>query len=161
MTRPFGLRRVFGERLQERISLARFTSSRTGGTADWLIQVRSADELRRTAVRLWEIGERFRVLGGGSNVLVADAGVREVVVLNEARDVRFEAGDLTTRVTAESGASLGSLARRSAARGLTGPGGGGGKRGGSSPTAGAGPGAPGPGGWPLRRFSSRRHPHRK
>ena len=120
MTRPFGLRRVFGERLQEGISLARFTSSRTGGTADWLIQVRSADELRRTAVRLWEMGERFRVLGGGSNVLVADAGVREVVVLNEARDVRFEAGDLTTRVTAESGASLGSLARRSADRGLTG-----------------------------------------
>jgi len=120
MTRPFGLRRVFGERLQEGISLARFTSSRTGGTADWLIQVRSAAELRRTAVRLWEMGERFRVLGGGSNVLVADAGVREVVVLNEARDVRFEAGDLTTRVTAESGASLGSLARRSADRGLTG-----------------------------------------
>src|SRR3990170_1735021 len=120
MPRPFGLRRVFGERLQEGISLARFTSSRTGGTADWLIQVRSADELRRTAVRLWEMGERFRVLGGGSNVLVADAGVREVVVLNEARGVRFEAGDLTTRVTAESGASLGSLARRSADRGLTG-----------------------------------------
>src|SRR3990172_5012287 len=120
MTRPFGLRRVFGERLQERISLARFTSSRTGGTADWLIQVRSADELRRTAVRLWEIGERFRVLGGGSNVLVADAGVREVVVLNEARDVRFEAGGLATRVVAESGASLGSVARRSADRGLTG-----------------------------------------
>src|SRR3990170_1404413 len=120
MPRPSDLRRVFGERLQQGVALARFTSSRTGGAADWLIQVRTAQDWRQAAVRLWEISERFRVLGGGSNVLVADAGVREVVVLNEARDVRFEAGDLTTRVTAESGASLGSLARRSADRGLTG-----------------------------------------
>jgi len=120
MPRPSDLRRVFGERLQQGVALARFTSSRTGGAADWLIQVRTAQDLRQAAVRLWEMGERFRVLGGGSNVLVADAGVREVVILNEARDVRFEAGDLATRVAAESGASLGSVARRSADRGLTG-----------------------------------------
>src|SRR3972149_130191 len=120
MPRPSDLRRVFGERLQQGVSLARFTSSRTGGAADWMIQVRTAHDLRQAAVRLWEIGERFRVLGGGSNVLVADAGVREVVILNEVRDVRFVAGDLATRVVAESGASLGSVARRSADRGLTG-----------------------------------------
>src|SRR3990170_10350 len=120
MPRPSDLRRVFGERLQQGVSLARFTSSRTGGAADWMIQVRTAQDLRHAAVRLWEMGERFRVLGGGSNVLVADAGVREVVILNEARDVRFEAGALATRVAAESGASLGSVARRSADRGLTG-----------------------------------------
>jgi UDP-N-acetylmuramate dehydrogenase len=120
MPRLSDLRRAFGERLQEGVSLARFTSSRTGGAADFLIQVRQADELRETAVRLWAMDERFRVLGGGSNVLVADAGVREVVILNEAREVRFEAGDLTTRVSAESGASLGSLARRAAERGFSG-----------------------------------------
>jgi len=120
MPRPSDLRRVFGERLQQGVSLARFTSSRTGGTADWLMQVRTAQDLRQAAVRLWEMGELFRVLGGGSNVLVADAGVREVVILNEVRDVRFVAGDLATRVVAESGASLGSVARRSADRGLTG-----------------------------------------
>jgi UDP-N-acetylmuramate dehydrogenase len=120
MTRLSDLRRAFGERLQEGVSLARFTSSRTGGAADFLIQVRQAGELRETAVRLWAMDERFRVLGGGSNVLVADAGVREVVILNEARQVRFEAGDLTTRVSAESGASLGGLARRAAERGFSG-----------------------------------------
>ena len=120
MPRPSDLRRVFGERLQQGVALARFTSSRTGGAADWMIQVRTAQDLRQAAVRLWEIDARFRVLGGGSNVLVADAGVREVVILNEARDVRFEAGDLATRIVAESGASLGSVARRSADRGLTG-----------------------------------------
>jgi UDP-N-acetylmuramate dehydrogenase len=120
MPHPSELRRAFGERLQEGASLARFTSSRTGGSADFLIQVRTAAELRQTAVGLWAMNEPFRVLGGGSNVLVADAGVREVVVLNEANGVQFEAGDLTTRVVAESGASLGGVARRSAERGLTG-----------------------------------------
>jgi UDP-N-acetylmuramate dehydrogenase len=107
------------ERLQEGV-LARFTSSRTGGAADFLIEARTAPELRQAAVRLWAMGEPFRVLGGGSNVLVADAGVREVVLLNEAREVRFETGELTTRVAAESGASLGGVARRSAERGLSG-----------------------------------------
>jgi UDP-N-acetylmuramate dehydrogenase len=120
MPRPSDLRRTFGERLQEGVSLARFTSSRTGGSADFLIQVRTAAELSQTAVGLWAMNEPFRVLGGGSNVLVADAGVREVVVLNEANGVQFEAADLTTRVVAESGASLGGVARRSAERGLTG-----------------------------------------
>src|SRR3989304_3071642 len=120
MPRPADLRRLVGERLQQGVALARFTSSRTGGAADWLIQVRTAQDLRQAAVRLWEIGERFRVLGGGSNVLVADAGVRGVVILNEASEVRFEGGGLATRAPAESGASLGSVARRSADRGLTG-----------------------------------------
>ena len=64
MAHPSDLRRVFGERLQQAVSLARFTSSRTGGAADCLIQVRMADELRQTAVQLWALNEPFRVLGG-------------------------------------------------------------------------------------------------
>ena len=119
MPRPDELRNAFRERLQEGVSLARFTSSRTGGSAEFLIQARNAAELRQAAVRLWAMNEPFRVLGGGSNVLVSDAGVRDVVILNEARDVRFEM-EGPARVVAESGASLGSLARRAADRGLSG-----------------------------------------
>jgi UDP-N-acetylmuramate dehydrogenase len=53
-------------------------------------------------------------------VLVADEGVREVIVLNEAKAVRFEDTAEGPRVWSESGASLGGVARRSAERGLTG-----------------------------------------
>jgi UDP-N-acetylmuramate dehydrogenase len=60
------------------------------------------------------------VLGGGSNVLVADTGVRGVVVLNQARAVNFDAQEDEVSVMAESGASLGSVARRAAERGLSG-----------------------------------------
>ncbi len=39
---------------------------------------------------IWEHDVPFTILGGGSNMLVSDAGVRGVVVLNRARRVRFE-----------------------------------------------------------------------
>jgi UDP-N-acetylmuramate dehydrogenase len=55
-------------------------------------------------------------LGSGSNVLVADAGVRGLVILNRARHVEIEGA----RVYAEAGANLSSLARSCITRGLAG-----------------------------------------
>lgn len=113
------LESAFGEQLQRQVPLARFTSSRIGGPADYLLPVRSKDELAEAAEALWRIGVPYRVLGGGSNALVADAGYRGVIVLNQARAVRFlDEGE--SGVWAESGASFGSLGRRAVARGLGG-----------------------------------------
>jgi UDP-N-acetylmuramate dehydrogenase len=114
------LREAFGSRLRESVSLARYTSARTGGPADFLMEVRRGDELVSAATKLWEIGVPFRVLGGGSNVLVADEGVREVVILNEAKATRWDEMPDGPRVWAESGASLGSVARRAVERGWAG-----------------------------------------
>ena len=86
------LRAEFGERLQENVSLARYTSARIGGPADALLTANSADELAETVSRLWELNVTYVILGGGSNVLVSDRGVRGVVVLNRAKDVSFEEG---------------------------------------------------------------------
>jgi UDP-N-acetylmuramate dehydrogenase len=114
------LRRVFGIRVQRDAMLSRFTSARIGGPADYLLLVRSARELSQAAGLLWESGLEFRVLGGGSNVLVADAGFRGVVLINQAREVRFEETDDGPQVWCESGASLGGVGRRSVERGWTG-----------------------------------------
>lgn len=114
------LSKAFADGLQQDVPLAPYTSARVGGPADHLIVVRSADALESATGRLWELGIPFRVLGGGSNVLVSDLGVREVVILNEARAVRFEARDSGPLVRAESGAAFGAVARRSADRGLAG-----------------------------------------
>jgi UDP-N-acetylmuramate dehydrogenase len=105
---------------QRSVPLARYTAARIGGPADWLIEVSSAEELASTASRLWELGAPFIVLGGGSNVLVSDAGVREVVVINRARRVRFEEQAESPAVWAEAGANLGLVARLAAERGLAG-----------------------------------------
>lgn len=106
------MRKTFGERLQESTNLAPYTSARIGGPADYLLIATSADDLIQLANQLWEIEMDFRILGGGSNVLIADRGVRGVVILNQARAVEFHDDPDRPRVTAESGASLGSVARR-------------------------------------------------
>lgn len=113
-------RRLFGERLQENALLARFTSARIGGPADALVVVNSAEELGEAALALWGLEQSFIVLGGGSNVLVSDAGVRQVVILNRAKIIRFEEQEDQPVVWAESGASLGVIARQASARGFAG-----------------------------------------
>ncbi|MEX2160828.1 MAG: UDP-N-acetylmuramate dehydrogenase [Anaerolineales bacterium] len=113
------LRAAFGERLREDQALARYTSARIGGKADALLNVRSAAELAEAARTLWDLELPFIVLGGGSNMLVSEAGVHEVVILNQASQVRFDEGE-TPSVWAESGAGFGSIARQAAAKGLSG-----------------------------------------
>ena len=63
--------------------------SSVGGAADLLVEARSEDELVavvRMAAR--DAACRVTLLGGGSNVLVGDGGVRGVVVLVRDRDDR-------------------------------------------------------------------------
>jgi UDP-N-acetylmuramate dehydrogenase len=114
------LKETFGTRLMEQEPLAKYTSARIGGPADAMLVVQSADELAETVMRLWEMAVPFKVLGSGSNVLVSDAGVRAVVVLNKARKVTFKLDDSPPTVTAESGSNFGAVARQAAQKNLTG-----------------------------------------
>jgi UDP-N-acetylmuramate dehydrogenase len=97
--------------------LARYTSARIGGPADWLAMVESVEALIEMVQAARERGLAWRVLGSGSNVLIADAGVRGVVIINKARRMVLEQ---TGQVYADSGANLSSLARSCIARGLAG-----------------------------------------
>src|SRR5215217_3975558 len=109
----------FGDKVKENASLTPYTSARIGGPADVLITAESADELARIIKLLQKQELDYLMLGGGSNVLVSDKGVRGVVVLNRAKGVRFHNGDQPS-VTAESGVVFSNLANRCAARGLAG-----------------------------------------
>jgi UDP-N-acetylmuramate dehydrogenase len=114
------LQAAFGNQMKENIPLSGYTSARIGGPADVLITVRSAEELTRAAHMLWDMDLSFLLIGGGSNVLVSDKGIRGVTVLNRARLVKFELDDDSPRVFAESGASLNEIAQRSANHSLSG-----------------------------------------
>ena len=114
------LRAAFGERLQIAVPLARLTSARIGGTADYYVEARSSTELAGIVSQLWELDLPYIILGGGSNILVSDAGVREVVVHNRARGVRFEEHNKSALVHAESGTNFGVLARQTALQSLSG-----------------------------------------
>ena len=120
MTHPIDdLYARLGDKVKENVSLAPYTSARIGGPADILITDDSADELARTIKLLQKLDMDYLMLGGGSNVLVSDKGVRGVVVLNRAKGVRFHAGDPPS-VTAESGVIFSNLANRCASKGLAG-----------------------------------------
>jgi len=119
MTAPVDLLRArLGDTVKENVPLAPYTSARIGGPADIFITADTAAELIRVVSLLWKLGLPFTILGGGSNVLVSDKGVRGVVVMNRAKGVKFHAGDQPS-VTAESGVVFSNLANRCASRGLT------------------------------------------
>jgi UDP-N-acetylmuramate dehydrogenase len=105
--------------VKENVSLAPYTSARIGGPADILITAESAEELARIIKLLQKQEIDYLMLGGGSNVLVSDKGVRGVVVLNRAKGVRFHNGDEPS-VTVESGVIFSNLANRCASKGLGG-----------------------------------------
>jgi UDP-N-acetylmuramate dehydrogenase len=114
------LRTVFGERLQRNASMSRYTAARIGGRADWLLILNTSDELALAATQLWQLNVPFAILGGGANVLISDAGIRGLVLINRAQDIRFNTDTPRPTVWAESGANFGVLARKAAALGLGG-----------------------------------------
>ncbi len=111
------LQEVFGDRLRRQVSLARYTAARLGGPADALLIARDMADLTAAVRIAWEGRLPYRVLGGGANVLVADAGFRGLVIVNRADGVTFHEDGL---IEAESGASLVALVRRCITRGLAG-----------------------------------------
>jgi UDP-N-acetylmuramate dehydrogenase len=113
------LRAHFGDAVQEHVPLAPYTSARIGGPADVLVTVKSADELARAMEIIWSQGWPYFILGGGSNVLVSDRGVRGVTVLNRAKGVKFFGGD-QPRVWCEAGVVFSNLANRCASKGYAG-----------------------------------------
>ena len=108
-----------GDKVKENVLLAPYTSARIGGPADIFVVADDVAELARIAKLLWKQEMPFTILGGGSNVLVSDRGIRGVVVMNRAKAVRFHGGDQPT-VTVESGVVFSNLANRCASKSFAG-----------------------------------------
>jgi UDP-N-acetylmuramate dehydrogenase len=78
---------IFGDRARRDVPLAPFTTFRVGGPADWLVEPRSSDEIVSALKLASAAGAPVTVLGGGSNVLVSDEGVRGLVIRPRGGDV--------------------------------------------------------------------------
>lgn len=119
MSNLTALRERFGEKLQENVVLAPYTSARIGGPADVLVTVSSATELADAVQICWREALPLTLLGGGSNILVSDKGLRGVAILNRAKAVEFREGAEPV-IWAESGVVFSNLAHRAAAKGFSG-----------------------------------------
>lgn len=97
--------------------LSRYTTARIGGPADVLIEVASADELQQIVIAARTVSLPIFILGGGANVLVGDAGVRGLTIINKAKRIEFRDNG---QVWCESGTVLPTLARECIAHGLGG-----------------------------------------
>ena len=94
-------RTVGMDRVRRQWALGRFTTFRVGGQADWFIEAHADVELAAVLAAAARIGLSVTVLGGGSNVLISDTGIRGLVVrvrhgeitrTNSGRSVRVSAG---------------------------------------------------------------------
>ena len=98
--------------------LRRYTAWKIGGPADALIEPKSTDELVAAVRQARSNGVPVTVLGGGTNVLVRDGGVRGLTVRLAKSLTRVEMGG--TSVVADAGVLYPVLANTTAAKGLAG-----------------------------------------
>jgi UDP-N-acetylmuramate dehydrogenase len=106
------------EGVERDFPLARLTTVRTGGPADWF--ARPQDEERLAALLAWADREGLPVgvVGSGSNLLIADEGFRGLAIKLDGKLAEVERQD--DRLEAGGGARLPSVAAKAAGWGLSG-----------------------------------------
>lgn len=97
--------------------LAEHTSFAVGGPADLLMIASSMEQLVSAVQVAWRHQMPVRVMGSGTNILVADAGIRGFVVINACAEYRMLHECL---IEAQSGTLLRDLALWSVKQGWTG-----------------------------------------
>src|SRR5947208_11587070 len=105
-----------GIELEHDASLAPLTTLRVGGPADRLVLARSREALVAALRLASAIGVPWFVLGNGSDLVVADAGIRGLVIRNRARAVSVEG----TALRADGGSAMALLVKRCLEEGPTG-----------------------------------------
>lgn len=129
MTLPFALETQFGNRIQRNVPLAPYTTFKIGGPADYFLEVRTVEDLVSIVSSCRKASFPLTVLGGGSNILISDAGVRGLVVRNYTSGIRVKGVTFVKQqekqtkvvyVEADSGVPINKLVRYSVDEGLKG-----------------------------------------
>ena len=111
------LARFGTERVRTEVPLAPYTTFKVGGPAEWFLETRTAGEI----VDVLRLAHASRVpvtlLGGGSNVLIGDGGVRGLVI--RPRGGLIEQID-SERVRADAATTINGLVRWTVQRGIGG-----------------------------------------
>jgi UDP-N-acetylmuramate dehydrogenase len=104
-------------RVRTGVPLAAYTTFKVGGPADFFVETRDAKEVIRALEIARTAGVPVTIVGGGSNLLVADDGVRGLVVRQRGGAIVALADRL---VRADAGVALNALVRWTIARGVAG-----------------------------------------
>lgn len=112
LTAAFGTGRV-----RARAPLAALTTFKVGGPAEWLVEVRGRADVLRALELARHAGVPVTVIGGGSNLLISDRGVRGLVIRIHGGEVDEVRDDL---VRADAGVTINGLVRWTITHGLAG-----------------------------------------
>jgi len=110
------LKENLGETVQTRVKLAPYTNFKIGGPAKFLFEAKTSEQLIKAVQVANEFKLPLLILGGASNVLVADKGYNGLVVLVRNNQWKIEG----ERVTAEAGVNLGFLVQQTVNKELSG-----------------------------------------
>ena len=110
------IQRRLGVKTSRDEPLARFTTMRVGGPADLFAVAHNAFELRGLVKFARSRGLPHVVLGRGSNIVIADAGIRGLVIQDRAEGAEIAEG----RLIAEAGLPMARAATVTQAAGLSG-----------------------------------------
>jgi len=109
---------AFGDgRLASEAPLAPLTTFKVGGPAEWLLETRSSEEITKALSIAHANGMRVTLLGGGSNVLVGDRGVRGLVIRPRGGHIEQLDAD---HVRADAATTINGLVRWTVQRGTAG-----------------------------------------
>src|SRR3989442_12733043 len=110
--------RTVSEGVERDFSVSRLTTIRTGGAAEYFARASSVRRLERLLNWAAESGLEVGAVGSGSNLLIADAGVRGLVVKLDGQLARIEHEG--SRLVCGGGARLPQASARAAGLGLAG-----------------------------------------
>lgn len=123
------LHKKFADRLKRDEILAPYTTFKIGGPADLFYIATNKEELVSIITESRKLQIPMFILGGGSNILIGDKGIRGIVIKNNMRDIHIVGmkGKLTNGtkqgqvyVESESGVLFNSLVRFAIEQGLGG-----------------------------------------
>lgn len=109
--------------------LARYTTLKIGGPADFFYEAKTVDELTEAICDARKLGIPVFILGGGTNILIGDRGIRGLVIKNATDRIaiagvkgKLESGENkgTVFVEADSGVIMNKLVRFTIEEGLSG-----------------------------------------
>jgi UDP-N-acetylmuramate dehydrogenase len=107
----------FGERIRAEVPLAPYTTFKVGGPAQWFLETRTSDDVVDALRIAHAAGVHVTPLGGGSNVLIGDRGVRGLVLRPRSGLIeQIESG----RVRADAATTINGLVRWTVQRGIGG-----------------------------------------
>lgn len=123
------LSRIFGDRIKRNELLAPYTTFKIGGPADLFFVATNQEELISIITQSRKLKIPMFILGGGSNILIGDRGIRGLVIKNNTREIHIAGmkgkviGGIRegkVYVEAESGVLFNSLVRFAVEEGLAG-----------------------------------------